>query len=371
MSPELITAVKERIERGYTDEAIRAELISAGYTEAVIGQVLAFVRSSAPISADSPMAIPVIPPDVPSAVEIVSEAIRFAFRRLDLIAALFAGPLVLVAASYFISQTGGGLSKILIITLASIVWNVLAYCATLYIITMSPERQVSFGAGLAWASENVGSFFWVSFLATMVVYGGMILFFIPSLIVAVLVGFAPYVYVKEGLKGMNAVLRSRELVRGRWWTVFKLGLIMFLLFFGLAIGIGIISSSLSFVVADSKALDLMLSLITQTVVSVFMIVGMFFGMKIYQWLLATKPGSYLPPPDKWKYTTLAWLGGVLPLIGILIAIIAISLSDARQKAREVQVNEVPAIDYKEQLQNKDILNENYLPPTATSTETLN
>ncbi len=64
------------------------------------------------------------------------------------------------------------------------------------------------------------SYFWISLLACFVVLGGFFLFIIPGIIVAVSVTFAIYVLLTDDVRGMDALVRSREYVRGRWGSVF-------------------------------------------------------------------------------------------------------------------------------------------------------
>jgi len=344
MSPELITAVKERIERGYTNEAIRTELLAAGYTETVITQVLALARPPLPVAeADGVSAVPLVSIEAPSVLTMVNEGFKFSLKRFDLIGALIVGPVVMLVLTYLTAESATINQSMLMnhffIVLGTSLWNIFAYCATIYVITKNAERQVPFGEALAWATKNVWSFIWVSILMTLVVYGGMILFFVPAIILSILVGFSHYVFVKEGLKGMNALLRSRELVRGRWWAVATKLLGVMVVFFGLFIGVTILSGILLAASAASESLTLILPILTLTLVSVAIIVNMFVGAQIYHWLANTRPQAYLPPPDKWKYTALAWLGFLLPGLLIVSTIVLASLNNARQMGREASIKQ--------------------------------
>lgn len=76
-----------------------------------------------------------------------------------------------------------------------------------------------FGAfGAAW--KKTGSFLWVSLAVVFITTGGYLLFFIPGVVFSVWFAFSFFVLVKEGEKGMRALLKSREYVRGRWPQVF-------------------------------------------------------------------------------------------------------------------------------------------------------
>lgn len=63
------------------------------------------------------------------------------------------------------------------------------------------------------------SHLWLAMLTGFILSGSYLLFFIPGLVFQVWFAFSPFVLASENLKGMTAMLRSRDLVRGRWWSV--------------------------------------------------------------------------------------------------------------------------------------------------------
>lgn len=64
------------------------------------------------------------------------------------------------------------------------------------------------------------SYFWVAILSGLITFGGFLLFVVPGIIFAVWFSFAFYVMRTEGVKGMNALMKSKEYVQGKWWDVF-------------------------------------------------------------------------------------------------------------------------------------------------------
>lgn len=83
----------------------------------------------------------------------------------------------------------------------------------------------------AW--RRVRSYMWVSFLFTFIVGGGFLLLFIPGLIFLVWFLFFQFVLVAEDEKGMAAILKSKEYVRGNWFAVFFRVFILWLISAGL------------------------------------------------------------------------------------------------------------------------------------------
>ncbi|MBU0478607.1 DUF4339 domain-containing protein [bacterium] len=62
-------------------------------------------------------------------------------------------------------------------------------------------------------------YLWVSALVFMAVAGGLLLLIIPGIIFAVWFSLAGYVRIIEGIGGIAALKRSKQLVKGNWWYV--------------------------------------------------------------------------------------------------------------------------------------------------------
>jgi len=82
------------------------------------------------------------------------------------------------------------------------------------------KDELNFLQALKISWKKIGSFFWVALLAGLANFAGFLLLIIPGIIFSVWFAFSPYVFVAENLRGIAALKRSRELVRGRWWPVF-------------------------------------------------------------------------------------------------------------------------------------------------------
>ena len=68
------------------------------------------------------------------------------------------------------------------------------------------------------ALEQTVSFAWLFLIYYLSVLAGSV-FIIPGIIVWVWFSFALYVRAVEGDKGVGALIKSRQYVRGRWWAV--------------------------------------------------------------------------------------------------------------------------------------------------------
>jgi len=60
---------------------------------------------------------------------------------------------------------------------------------------------------------------WVSFLCGFIVFGGYLLLIIPGIIFSVWFFATQFLLVEENVRGMGALLKSREYVRGQWFNV--------------------------------------------------------------------------------------------------------------------------------------------------------
>ncbi|GFE57307.1 zinc-ribbon domain-containing protein [Geobacter sp. AOG1] len=68
--------------------------------------------------------------------------------------------------------------------------------------------------------ERLGSFIWLYSLSGFIIVGGFLLFIVPGVIFYIWFFFGQFVLVVEGDRGMAALLKSKEYVRGRWLDVF-------------------------------------------------------------------------------------------------------------------------------------------------------
>jgi hypothetical protein len=63
-------------------------------------------------------------------------------------------------------------------------------------------------------------FMWLISLIGYIIPGGFLLFIIPGVMFSVWFAFSQFIFVTEGRKGMDCLLKSKEYVRGQWFEVF-------------------------------------------------------------------------------------------------------------------------------------------------------
>lgn len=76
------------------------------------------------------------------------------------------------------------------------------------------DDQLAFGAALEKGKGLILPLIWLGFLTSFIIGGGFMLLIIPGVIFMVWFFFAQFILVKEDVRGMSALLKSREYVRG-------------------------------------------------------------------------------------------------------------------------------------------------------------
>jgi hypothetical protein len=93
-------------------------------------------------------------------------------------------------------------------------WGVAAF--TYAVVDETTGIKDALGKG--W--QKVASFMWLFSLVGFVVTGGFLLFIIPGILFLVWFSFAQFILASEGDRGMDALLKSKEYVKGNWFDVF-------------------------------------------------------------------------------------------------------------------------------------------------------
>ncbi|MCB9812559.1 hypothetical protein H6778_02790 [Candidatus Nomurabacteria bacterium] len=323
MNPELIAAVKERLELGHSDESIKAELRSAGYTDEMVEQVLVQVKGGTvpePVTAGEE--------SLPGVMQLLKGAFASARQRVDLMLLIAVPQIAVFLGGYFLEYSSpqsieAGLAAGVLV-LVGVVASIIVALAIIKVITS--EQEESIGHAVAWATSNIFPFLWVSILTVLIVYGGMVLFVVPGIILSVLLAFSQVVFVAEGRRGLDALLRSRQLVLGRWWGIFGR-----LLGFGLLLYIVVLIPFAILVVLLGEG-SLLAELLYQVINAVLAVVMLFGMYTLYKARAQQQPTTaFVPTEARTKYKLLAALGLLLPIIGIGVAVSLASLNDIQMQ----------------------------------------
>ncbi|MBI5624999.1 MAG: hypothetical protein HY924_14580 [Elusimicrobia bacterium] len=106
-----------------------------------------------------------------------------------------------------------GVLAAVIAVLWSLSWATAATCAAVVYKDAGAKECYSR------SRPRVFALLWVHLLAGLLVMGGYVLLIVPGILLTVWFFFAPFVCIAEDLGGFDALLKSREYVRGRWFSV--------------------------------------------------------------------------------------------------------------------------------------------------------
>jgi len=83
------------------------------------------------------------------------------------------------------------------------------------------------------SGKNLSGFAWIHILVSLITLIGLMLFIIPGIIFMVWLSFSAYVFIWDGISGVNALKKSQALVAGYFWAV--LGRVLLLMIISMAI----------------------------------------------------------------------------------------------------------------------------------------
>ncbi|MDP3990825.1 MAG: hypothetical protein Q8P63_00820 [Candidatus Nealsonbacteria bacterium] len=247
------------------------------------------------------------------------------FLGLVLISLIF--PLLIVLLSLYSDQISSLVSLLLTVILGLISVAV-SFWVQISLIFAVKEREQKIGVkeSLARGWHKIISYSWILILTGLITMGGMLLFIVPGIIFAVWFSLAVYVLVAEDKKGITALFASKQLVEGKWWSVFWRFLAVGLLVGGITVLISLIAKffNVSFVgnVAQSLAIPF-------TVAFEFLLYEELKRVKIEAVPEASKKRT------KVKFILVA-VAGFLLISAILYMVFFRSLSDTQARVRDVR-----------------------------------
>jgi uncharacterized membrane protein len=88
------------------------------------------------------------------------------------------------------------------------------------VICAVSDETLGIRESLETASKKLWSFIWIFSILGYIVTGGFLLVVIPGIIFSVWFFFSQFILARENERGMNALLKSKEYVKGYWFEVF-------------------------------------------------------------------------------------------------------------------------------------------------------
>lgn len=341
---KLLTFVKEELARGVSQSDLKASLNTAGWPEADISEAFALAGGSSMPQPDQPTVVlqGTSTSTLLGAPALLSKAWAVYKERWVTFLAIMVAPALL---SILISMGDKSINNIgtlpnpfiffggiVVAVLFMITINVWSNVALLHAIKGGPE-QLGFFASYGRGARHIFSFLWVSILTTLVVMGGFIFLIVPGIIFSVWFMFGAMVVVDDNTRGMNALLKSREYVRGRWWgTVWRM---FFMMLISILILIALVLFSFLLIFFGVSGGEYIISALWMPFGFPLMMTYLFM---LYENLKVTRGSFVFAPTGKKKapFVILATLAPVLIIVAIAVVVIfpLVSLNNARNLAGE-------------------------------------
>lgn len=245
---QLLDFIKQQLQQGTGKEQIKSSLAANGWKPQDIDEAFSFLANPANQSSPAPSAQIA---SLPGAAAILAEAWAIYKQRLGTFLGVMIIP-TLVTIVFTVAFAGGGLLSfslfsstftlgrialffllLILIYVVIFITQIWGQTALLYAVKDSHEKigvVESYRRG--W--HKIFSYWWIGLLSALIILGGFFLLFVPGIIFAIWFSTAAFVLIAEDLRGMNALLKSKEYVKGNWdgvfWRFFFMAIIGLLLY---------------------------------------------------------------------------------------------------------------------------------------------
>jgi len=178
------------------------------------------------------------------------------------------------------------LIEFLIFIILVLVPFIIGFYSTIFVLR-EPEIKVweAFKKGL----KFFWRYLWMIIILLVVTLAGYVLFIIPGIIFSIWFTFAMYILLVENVGGAKALGRSRELVKGFWWTVFARLLIIAIFSFIISLALNILNQfSGSILALGDRQQQLSLVIIGVILAFVIAIVSLLANFIVYAVIIIYK-----------------------------------------------------------------------------------
>lgn len=342
---QLLDYIKQQLQQGVSREQIKSSLLTNGWQENDINEAFLTLSNNPVPSPQSPALQPTLTA-LPGATAILGQAWSLYKQRLGTFLGIMIIPmlvliglLAVLAGGGFLGLTllsskfaAGGIGLLILLAivffLAIFISQTWGQTALLYAIK---DSQEGIGVGEAYRRgwHKILSYWWVTLLAGFITIGGFLLLVVPGIIFAVWFSLAMFVLIAEDLKGMNALLKSREYVKGKWGGIFW----RFFFIDALSLIISLVPVLIFSVLKIPFGAE-----ISRFVIGLFLTpLVMSYSFLLYSNIKTVKGEVAFAPTggQKAKFIIVAILG-ILIIPAILFSTVFLSLNSAREKGRDAR-----------------------------------
>lgn len=209
----LVDYVNRQVALGVDKDIIIKALRDIGWPQDRIDASFASLNESRASRIDRIMGSPIMNANkLPPATDLFARAWGIFKSRLGVLLALsFISFILSIVAQLPEALRLSGLASLMILIISSIL-SFLTGAALVYAVANHAEK-LGFSGAYQKASKNFWGFAWISFLVGLIVAGGFGLLIVPGIIFSVWFSLAIWVFAVEGVRGMNALLKSKEYAR--------------------------------------------------------------------------------------------------------------------------------------------------------------
>ncbi len=361
---QLLDYIKQQLEEGIGREEIKNTLIKSGWTHADVDEGFLSIEPSqeAPTNTEvphpSPVASSIAETNISTTAPVDSvvststligtgELYRRSWNiyrsRFWVLMGISISPFliafILGLLSVFFVPSGAISFIIRVISFLFFVGVLWSYVSLLYAVKDS-DSSIGIIESFRMGWKKLLSYWWIMILEGIIIMGGVVLLIIPSVIFFVWFFLSAFVLVSEETKGLDALMKSKEYVRGRWWGVFGRVLVLFIpiIIFAFVVSVVLKIIGYSF---DSIENNIAMQIIDFFILPFYLV----YGFSLYKSLKEVR-GEFVFDPKKGrgKFIAVGILGGILIPIAILSSVILINLNAARTKGlnaeRTIQINKL-------------------------------
>lgn len=316
---QLVSYIQSQVGRGISTDAIRSALLASGWSAELVDEAISAVSSGQ------------VPPQKRTDLQNIESLIKDAWiiykQRFGTLIAIHLIPTIILGLMAGILFGGIAIFKNVPTTSLSLIigfavlmaFSLLAFMiifawsqiALVYAIKDREENigvMESFKRG--WA--RIGRYFFASLMSSLAILGGLLLFIIPGIILAVRLGFARFISVFEEEHGLTALQKSREYARNIWWKIATRVLILSALSWGLSMASNTILSFFPRYVSFAAGAIL---------IFLFAPYALIYSILLYLDVKDFKKNEAFTPStgSKIGYVTLIILGILLPIVMVVVA----------------------------------------------------
>ena len=203
----------------------------------------------------------------------------------------------------------------IISVLSAIVLGPIAYVGLIYAIREKDQR-LNLAEAYRRGLHKLGAYWWIAVLSGLIIMTGFLLLIIPGIIFATWFSFGLFIMIDEDIHGMNALLKSKEYVRGLWGKIFVRYLFVAILVVIVAAVVGGIAGGIAG--KNNQIAGAIINFVIQLVILPFM---MTYYYELFRAVKAMRPNmTFAPDPSQRK------LFGIFAAVGPIGLLIIIGLA---------------------------------------------